>query len=104
MKYLILFILLSISFCVIAGDLDDGIQADEAINDDLRLDTNIQFITQRAKSAQQSAKDGKKTSGKIIVNDPCGTGNQNFGAGANLKGATIVNLSNNKGTTVVCGQ
>jgi hypothetical protein len=96
-------LLLSFSLPLIAGDLDDGIKADEPIKDDLDLDVNVQYIKRRAKAAAQMAESGKPTTGKVIVNTSCsGTGNQTFGAGANLQGATIVNLSENKGTTTVC--
>ena len=78
-----------------AGDLDDGIALDTPINDDLQLGINVEFIKRNAKAkAKRGA--SKKNSG-------ChGAGNQTFGAGANLKGATIVNLSNNKGASTVC--
>ena len=90
---------------IVAGDLDDGIKIDEPINDDIDLDINIQYIKRRAKAAAEATKNGDDVSKKIIVNKGCsGTGNQNFGAGANLKGTTIVNLSENKGTSTVCGQ
>ncbi|GEM_PF-2360067 len=101
------FFILTLSMNLSAGDLDDGITADELNKDDLDLDVNIQYIKRRAKAAAESAKSGKKqpAGGKVIVNTACGgTGNQTFGAGTNLKGATIVNLSNNKGSTTVCAQ
>jgi hypothetical protein len=80
-----------------ADDLDDGISIDTPINDDLTLDKNINFIKRNAiAKARSKSKGGKSSSG-------CdGTGNIKIGAGSNLKGATIVNLSNNKGTTTVC--
>ena len=78
------------------GDLNDGIVADEAINDDLQLKKNINFIERNAMAKSlRGSKD-------VIVD--CGTGNQIFASGANLNGATIVNLSNNKNTTAVCNQ
>lgn len=80
-----------------AADFDDGIGIDEEINDNLQLNSNIDYIKRNAiAKARRSIKNGKGNSG-------CnGTGNQSFGPGANLKGATIVNLSNNKGATSVC--
>lgn len=100
---LCLILFFSISLPLSAGDLDDGIKLDDPIKDDLDLDVNVQYIKRRAKAAAQMAESGKASSGRVIVNDPCsGTGNQTFGAGSNLKGATIVNLSNNKGATTVC--
>ena len=105
MRIFILIALLMTAFSVYAGDLDDGIKIDEPNNDNIDLDINIQYIKRRAKAAAEATKNGDDVSKKIIVNKGCsGTGNQNFGAGANLKGATIVNLSENKGTSTVCGQ
>ena len=76
-----------------AGDLDDGMGIDEDINDNLQLNTNIDFIK---RNALAKSKRNKGDSG-------CGgAGNQTFGPGANLKGATIVNLSDNKGASSVC--
>ncbi len=78
-----------------AGDLDDGIALDTPINDDLQLGINVEFIKRNAKA--------KAKRGASNKNSGChGAGNQTFGAGANLKGATIVNLSNNKGASTVC--
>ncbi len=78
-----------------AGDLDDGIALDTPINDDLRLDINVDFIKRNAKA--------KAKRGAANNSNGCeGTGNQSFGAGSNLKGATIVNLSDNKGSSTVC--
>ncbi len=104
MKYLIFIALLSVTVYVSADDLDDGIKLDEPLNDDINLDVNIQFIKRRAKAAAESVQNGGSAGGKVIVNTGCGgTGNQIFGAGSDLKGATIVNLSDNKGTSTVCG-
>jgi hypothetical protein len=103
MKKLIILISLTYTLNATAGDLDDGIIADTPINDDIKLDTNVEFIVRKAKSAAAQYKDGKNPGNKVFVNDGCGgTGNQNFGAGSNLKGATIVNLSDNKGADTVC--
>jgi len=104
MKYLIFIALLSVTVYVSADDLDDGIKLDEPLNDDINLDVNIQFIKRRAKAAAESVQNGGSAGGKIQVNTACGgTGNQTFGAGSNLQGATIVNLSDNKGSSTVCG-
>lgn len=105
MKRLILFpIFLSMCSFSFAGDLDDGIKLDEAINDDLKIEKNLQYIKRKALAKAQAQQSGEEGDPKVIVNTACGTGNQNFGAGANLKGATIVNLSNNTGANAVCGQ
>jgi len=105
MKLLIFVVFFVFSYSSFAGDLDDGIKLDEPINDDLKLDTNLQYIKRRAKAKTESIQDGEENSDKIVVNDACGgTGNMNFGAGANLKGATIVNMSDNRGSSAVCEQ
>jgi len=87
-----------------ASDLDDGIALDTLINDDLVLDRNIAFIKSNAIGKARSR--AKDRGGDIDdIGDGCdGTGNIKIGPGSDLKGATIVNLSNNKGTTSVCGQ
>lgn len=93
--YLLLLCLASAS--LYADDLNDGIGIDEEINDNLQLNSNIDFIKRNAiAKARRATKGGKGTSGCS------GTGNQSFGPGTDLKGATIVNLSNNKGATSVC--
>ncbi|MGR9044736.1 MAG: hypothetical protein ACU83N_05530 [Gammaproteobacteria bacterium] len=96
-SYTCLLLLCLTSGAVYADDLNDGIGIDEEINDNLQLNTNIDFIKRNAiAKARRAADGGKGTAGCS------GTGNQSFGPGANLKGATIVNLSNNKGATSVC--
>jgi hypothetical protein len=76
-----------------ASDFDDDIELDEPIDDSIKLKPNIQFIKRNALAKANRAK----------KNNGCtGTGNLTFETGANLKGATIVNLSNNKGTSAVC--
>ncbi|MDX2504694.1 MAG: hypothetical protein QNL62_09490 [Gammaproteobacteria bacterium] len=105
MKYFTLMFFLLISFSVVADDLDDGVKLDEPINDDINLDVNIQFIKRRAKAAAESVQNGNDVNNKIAVNTACGgTGNQSFGAGSNLTGATIVNLSDNRGSSAVCAK
>ena len=97
-KILALFLLVHL-IPVIADDLNDGIAIDTPINDDLTLGKNINFIKRNAiAKSKHKSKNGNTKSG-------CdGTGNIKIGAGSNLKGATIVNLSSNKGTTTVCGK
>ena len=96
-SYTYLLLLCLVSSSLYADDLNDGIGIDEPINDDLQISPNIDFIKRNAiAKARRATKGGKSNSGCS------GTGNQSFGPGANLKGATIVNLSNNKGATSVC--
>ena len=53
----------------------------------------------------ESVQNGNDVNNKIAVNTACGgTGNQSFGAGSNLTGATIVNLSDNRGSSAVCAK
>lgn len=79
-----------------ADDFDGGIPLDNAgINDNLDMGLNIQYIKRNAiAKARRGAKGASTNCG--------GAGNQTFGPGANLKGATIVNLSDNKGTSTAC--
>jgi len=99
-KKLVFCLVLSIIFLCTnssqAGDLDDGIELDHHENDDLQLGTNVQFITQNAIK--------KLNNGTAVTNGCNGTGNINVAPGTNLKGATIVNMSNNKNNTTVCGK
>ena len=84
---------------VFASDVDDGIEIDSGINDDLKLDNNNRYIVTRAKTRAKAYRKGKGGKSKVIAAD--GTGNISIGAGTDLKGATIVNLSDNKGSSVV---
>lgn len=103
MKTIILIALLLSGQWAVAGDLDDGIKMDEPINDDLKLDTNIQFIRAQAKAAANAKAEGKTLSSNVIVNDECGgTGNQVFGVGTDLSNAVIVNISDNRGSSTTC--
>jgi hypothetical protein len=103
MKNIILILFVLSGQWAVAGDLDDGIKMDEAINDDLKLDTNIQFIKAQAKAASQAKADGKTITSNVIVNDECGgTGNQVFGVGTDLSNAVIVNISDNRGSSTAC--
>lgn len=85
----------------IAGDLDDGIGIDQRISDDLKLDNNNEYIVTKATTKARQAQIKGKKDGDIVNAD--GTGNISIAPGADLKGATIINLSNNKGSTVVSG-
>jgi hypothetical protein len=80
-----------------ADDLDDSIGGDEAIEDKLQINKNIEYIK---RNEMAKAKRGAKNT---IVN--CGAGNQAFGAGTKFKAnTTIVNLSNNKNAVSICGK
>jgi hypothetical protein len=89
-------LLLAQLFCnpLYANDLDDSIGLDEAVKDDLDKSINIQYFVRSAKA--------KAAQSKGQTPDCLGAGNQIFGPGANLKNATIINLSNNKGTSSSC--
>ena len=78
-----------------ADEFDGGIPIGEPITDKLDKSLNIQYIKRNAMA--------KAKRGSSIGNTECGgTGNQTFGPGANLQGATIVNLSDNKGANSTC--
>jgi hypothetical protein len=80
----------------VAGDLDDGIGIDEPISDDIEAEKNISFIVVRAKARARNT-----DSDKVIINDENGVGNISIGAGTDLDGATIINLSDNDDAAVV---
>lgn len=90
----LLFTISLISCPLYAGDLDDGIGIDEDINDNIQLSPNIDFIKRNALAKARRNTDKNSGCG--------GTGNQTFGPGADLRNATIVNLSDNKGANSVC--
>lgn len=78
--------------------MDDDIGGDEPINDTLTKDQNIQFTVVNAKAkAAFKAKNGISDDG--VTSD--GVGNINIGIGADLSGATIINVSDNDDVTVV---
>ena len=92
-------ILMLLFSCVIvdsyADDLNDGIALDKPINDDLTLDTNVQFIIRKALAKAKTKKKNSKTSS-------CGSGNIVIGAGSKVK--EVINISTNTGTTAICGK
>lgn len=91
-------VLVGFNASALASDLDDDIGGDELINDDLRKDQNTEFIVVNAKAkANAKAKRGIGTEGS----SEDGAGNINIGVGVDLSGATIINLSDNQGATVV---
>lgn len=95
----VLLLLTGLNYSAIAGDLDDGIKSDDPINDDLKLDNSNEFIMTKAKTKARKARNDGKDSGDVITAD--GTGNIAIGAGTDLKGATIINMSDNEGATVL---
>ena len=76
-----------------AGDLDDGIGIDDKIDDSLQSEPNILFIVNHAKAKARQGSSDAITNG--------GVGNISIGAGTDLQGATIINLSDNEGAAVV---
>jgi len=88
--------LLSLGGSVAASDLDDGIAIDEPIDDSIKAGRNINYIVIKA---QAKAKTSQTAEGSLRTNK-AGEGNINIGAGADLRGATIINLSENKGNNV----
>lgn len=96
-KFALLFLLGLFCQPLLADDLDDGIGGDDPIEDKLQINKNIEYIK---RNAMAKAMSGNKNT---IVN--CGTGNMNFAPGTKFKSnTTIVNLSNNKNATSVCGK
>ncbi len=82
-----------------ANDLDDGIPVDEPVDDGVKVDTNFTFIVVDAETKARAKASG--SSGNTVINSENGLGNINIGAGADLSGATIINLSNNEDSTVI---
>ncbi len=95
LKKIGLLLIISCSFSVFANDLDDGIGLDEPINDDLKIDTNVQFIKRKAlaKSKGKSSNAGGMS---------CGIGSVCIQSGSDVKEINVV--SDNKGSTNVSGQ
>jgi hypothetical protein len=88
------------SFQGLADDLDDGIEMDTYIEDEIRIDINRSFIKQSAIGGSGTGIKGRRT---IVMggNDASGAGNINIGAGTDLSGATIINLSTVENTSVL---
>ena len=99
--YLILFVLLAMSTATLANDLDDGIPIDEALSDSLKKDFNASFVVTKSVTKAKAQANKGENSKTIILKDGAGVGNIDIGAGADLKGATIINLSTNKNTTAI---
>lgn len=79
-------------------DLDDGIEFEELIDDSITLDINRSFI--KASSIAFSGVSKKNSDNFNSSIKDSGTGNINVGPGVDLRGATIINLSENKGVVV----
>jgi hypothetical protein len=83
-----------------ADDLNDGIEIDEYIDDAVQTDISRSFLKLSAMSAT-----GIKGSKTIVMSGRSqgsgdGVGNINIEAGTDLRGATIINLSENNGVVV----
>ncbi len=79
-------------------DLDDGIEFDELIDDSIPLDINRSFI--KVSSIAFSGVSNKNSDNSSQSITDSGAGNINVGPGVDLRGATIINLSENKGVVV----
>jgi hypothetical protein len=97
------FVLLGLAMsCAMSGqslsnDFNDGIGIDEPITDNIDVDRNVNFIVADAVAKAKK----ESTNGKIIINSGTGLGNINIGAGTDLSGTTIINLSDNENGTVI---
>lgn len=87
----------------LSGDLDDGIELDEALDDSnaLQKGINVPFILMKAKGKELT---GKRTGNKLITSkgSEAGQGNIIFGPGAKIApGTVIINKSDNRGATAI---
>ena len=88
----------------IANDLNDGIAIDEKIDDSLKKEFNSNFIVSKSKSRAKARLKRGDDSKTILLEDGIsnsGVGNIQIGAGADLQGATIINLSTNNDSAVI---
>ncbi|GAB6067141.1 hypothetical protein JCM13664_04590 [Methylothermus subterraneus] len=88
-----------------SGDLDDGIELDEQLDDAnaLQKGINVPFILMKAKGKELT---GKRTGNKVITSrdSSAGQGNIIFGPGAKIApGTVIINKSDNRGATAIAG-
>ncbi len=92
----LLFLMFSLTPCF-ATNFNDGINATEPINDVIKEEINVEFISQKAIAASRTRKL------KILSTDEnaAGIGNIIIGPGANLKGAIIINRSKNTGAAAI---
>lgn len=102
-----MFLLAGVLFLVpslaLSGDLDDGIELDEPLDDSnaLQKGINVPFILMKAKGKELT---GKRTGNKLITSkdSQAGQGNIIFGPGAKIApGTVIINKSDNRGATAV---
>lgn len=101
-KLLMFFIMAVTSGVACSGDLDDGIAADDLINDDLKATVNIPYILMKAKAAELRAKQGINSSRPVITQGQNGQGNIVFGIGTKLApGTTIINSSEIKNSNSI---
>ena len=84
-----------------ASDLNDGIAIDDNIDDSLQRDFNTSFVVTKSTTRAIAREKKGKDSNTVILKDGAGVGNIDIGAGSNLKGATIINLSTNKNSTAI---
>ncbi len=106
MRYVTMLILagvLSLPGLALSGDLDDGIELDEALDDSnaLQKGINVPFILMKAKGKELT---GKRTGNKVITSgdSSAGQGNIIFGPGAKIApGTVIINRSDNRGATAI---
>ncbi|MCX8049464.1 MAG: hypothetical protein N3A55_07370 [Methylohalobius sp.] len=87
----------------LGGDLDDGIELDESLDDSnaLQKGINVPFILMKAKGKELT---GKRTGNKMITSrdSSAGQGNIIFGPGAKIApGTVIINRSDNRGATAI---
>lgn len=90
--------LLVISNNLSATDFNDGIGYDAPIDDTIKVDHNIKYLTLHAKAKADKAE------GKVEGQINSGIGNIEFGIGAKLKNVTIINNSDNKGAVASSGK
>ncbi len=96
-------VLLFLPGASLGGDLDDGIELDEPLDDAnaLQKGINVPFILMKAKGKELT---GKRTGNKLITSkdSSAGQGNIIFGPGAKIApGTVIINRSDNRGATAV---
>lgn len=97
MNYLIIGLFIMSSASSWATDFNDGIGYSDNIDDSIKADHNVEFLTVKAQSRAGSGNSDmeQEISSKI--------GNIEFGIGSKLKNVTIINLSNNEGAIATSG-
>lgn len=84
-----------------SNDLDDGIAADDLLNDDLKPTVNIPYILMKAKGAELRSKQGINSSRPVITQGQ-GQGNITFGVGTKIApGTTIINAPKIKDSNTI---